>query len=523
MTNMQLSKEVIQELLKVGVREFCLCAGARNSPLIHFFDANPHLKTFHFFEERSASFFALGRMAQTRKPIAVITTSGTAAAELLPATVEATYSSLPLILVTADRPKSFRGRGAPQTIEQIGLFSYYIEACFDLDEENSHISLKGLSWKKPVHINLCYKEPLLDGEPEKVSIPPKEERTKFPVSVPLDMFKVILYFLKANRVVVIVSQLPEKTKLPVLEFLKKLKAPVYIEAISGLRGHKDLQELSLNSGEKMLSYLLEQGHCNAVLRIGGVPTVRFWRDLEDKFIDIPVLSVGYSHYTGLSREIVHFSDLEDLSRLEMGDFPVLPPQVMTMDRQKAARLNDLFKKYPHSEPGMIHRLSLITKNKPMYLGNSLPVREWDLAADNSFNAWFTVANRGANGIDGQVSTYLGWSPENQESWCVVGDLTALYDLSALWITKQLSPRQMRIVVVNNAGGMIFQRLFHKEIYLNRHEINFKPWSELWGWDYSQWNEIPAEPQLSSNHIIEIKPSEEETELFWQEWDKEWSR
>lgn len=521
MTNMQLSKEVIWQLLKVGVREFCLCAGARNSPLIHFFDANPQLKTFHFFEERSASFFALGRMAQTRRPVAVITTSGTAAAELLPATVEATYSSLPLILVTADRPKSFRGRGAPQTIEQVGLFSYYIEACFDLDEENNHISLNGLSWKKPVHINLCYKEPLLDGEPEKVTTPSKEERTKFPISIPLDMFHIITEFLKTNKVVVIVSQLPEKAKQPVLEFLKKLKAPVYVEAISGLRGHKDLKDLSLNSGEKILSYLLEQGHCNAVLRIGGVPTVRFWRDLEDKFVDIPVLSLGYSHYTGLSREIIHFSDLEDLPRLEMEEYFEIPPQAVAFDRKKAETLNALFKKYPHSEPGLIHQLSMMTKNKPLYLGNSLPVREWDLAAGTEFNVWSTVANRGANGIDGQISTYLGWSPENEESWCVVGDLTALYDLSALWVTKQLSPRRLRIVVVNNSGGMIFQRLFHKEIYLNRHEINFKPWSELWGWDYSTWTEIPQETRLSEHHIIELKPSEKETELFWQEWEREW--
>jgi 2-succinyl-5-enolpyruvyl-6-hydroxy-3-cyclohexene-1-carboxylate synthase len=148
-SNVQLAARVIQHLIAGGVREFCLCAGARNSPFVHLFEKKPAPQSLSFFEERSAAFFALGRIASSRHPVAVITTSGTAAAELLPAAVEGTYSSLPLIMVTADRPKKYRWTGAPQSIEQVGLFSYYIEVSFDLDEQNSHVSLNGLSWKNP--------------------------------------------------------------------------------------------------------------------------------------------------------------------------------------------------------------------------------------------------------------------------------------------------------------------------------------------------------------------------------------
>jgi 2-succinyl-5-enolpyruvyl-6-hydroxy-3-cyclohexene-1-carboxylate synthase len=106
----------------------------------------------------------------------VVTTSGTACAEALAAAVEATYSSLPLVIITADRPKTHRGTGAPQTIEQVGIFSYYIEACFDLDAENTHFSLRGLSWRKPIHVNICFSEPLLDQDAIELFPPLKEER-----------------------------------------------------------------------------------------------------------------------------------------------------------------------------------------------------------------------------------------------------------------------------------------------------------------------------------------------------------
>lgn len=521
MTNMQLSEEVVKELVTVGVREFCLCAGARNSPLIHFFDQNPHLKAYHFFEERSASFFALGKIAQTRRPVAVITTSGTAAAELLPAAVEATYSSLPLIIVTADRPKNYRGSGAPQTIEQVGLFSYYIEACFDLDEENTHISLKGLSWRKPVHINLCFKEPLLDGEPVQVRLPEVEQRIKFPESFPLTMVDDIQKFLETYRPVVLLSMLPEKAKKSVLQFLLQLKAPVYAEGISGFRGHPELKDLLILSGEKMVARLLDQGLCDAVLRLGGTPTLRLWRDLEGERSTTPVLSIGYNHFTGLSREILHFSDLMDLSRIQVQVQKPLPEALQQQDEKLKNQLVELFKRYPRSEPGLIHHLSKKIGEDLVYLGNSLPVREWDLAADTAHRPVNVAANRGANGIDGQISTYLGWAKEGKESWCLVGDLTALYDLSALWITPQLDPAKMRIVVINNNGGMIFKRIFNKEIYLNRHQIHFHDWAKMWGWDYQSWVDIPESMALKDHQIIELQPSGEQTEMFWNDWEGLW--
>ena len=123
--NSRLAATTLGHLAGLGVTEFVICAGARNAPLVMSLLATCQekgLKVYHHFDERPAAFFAMGLAKRSGHPVAVLTTSGTAVAELLPATIEAYYSGIPLILVTADRPSSVRGSGAPQAIEQPGIF-----------------------------------------------------------------------------------------------------------------------------------------------------------------------------------------------------------------------------------------------------------------------------------------------------------------------------------------------------------------------------------------------------------------
>jgi 2-succinyl-5-enolpyruvyl-6-hydroxy-3-cyclohexene-1-carboxylate synthase len=444
-------------------------------------------------------------------------------AECLPAAIEGTYSSLPLILVTADRPKRYRGSGAPQSIDQVGIFSYYIEACFDLDAVNTHVSLNGLSWKKPVHVNVCFGEPLLDGPVSKISLPEQELRTRFPEAIPIQMVDEIQEFLEKHRPVILLSTIPEKAQDHVVNFLSRLKAPIYAEGISGLRGHPAIKDFEIRSGDKMIARLIDEGVCDSVFRIGGVPTVRFWRDLEDKRSELPVFSLGYNHYTGLSRGIPHYDDLDDLSRIDVTQAKPLAHAVRDFDQKMCLKISELFRKYPKAEPSLVHALSKHLGGQSVYLGNSLPIREWDLAATLDDPPDRTVGNRGANGIDGQVSTFLGWCRPETQNWCVIGDLTALYDLSALWVAPQLLAAKIRIVVLNNSGGMIFDRMFGKEIFLNRHDVRFESWAKMWNWGYTRFEGIPPKFEgLQDRHILEITVSEEETKAFWKEWDQLWS-
>lgn len=520
---MQLAAKVLQGLVSSGIREFCLCAGARNSPFVSILDENGDIKVYSFFEERSAAFFALGRMAKTQRPMAVITTSGTAVAELLPAAIEGTYSSLPLVMVSADRPKSYRGSGAPQSIEQVGIFSYYIEASLDIDAENHHFSLKGLTWKKPVHINVCFDEPLIDGSVVKLEIPAASEWVKFPEQCEPNAGHDTTHFLKLYNPLVVLGTLPPKAQMPILGFLKKIQCPIYAEGISGLRGHPDLKHLEIRSGENYINELLDQNICNAILRIGGVPTARLWRDLEVKRKNLPVLSVGYNHYSGLSRYVTHFTHLASLAVIQSPEhFKDLGP-LLKEDFQRAHQKDELLAKYPRSEPSLVWALSKKTKGQSVYLGNSLPIRHWDLVADFECYPSRVVGNRGANGIDGQVSTFLGWAEANTENWCLIGDLTAMYDLSALWITPQLENKKMRLVVINNKGGQIFQRMFKKDIFLNRHEIEFSHWAKMFHWDYQAWENVPEEARLSDHQVIELLPDPQQTEGFWKEWELLWKK
>ena len=155
MTNIEKAREIITTLARAGVQDFVLCGGSRNAPLVAALAAaNSERRTanvYTFVDERSAAFFALGRSKRDERPVAVVTTSGTAVAELLPAAIEAFYSGVPLILVTADRPARFRTTGAPQAINQVGIFGEY--ATTAIDDWSRHA---------PLHINVEFDEPLID-------------------------------------------------------------------------------------------------------------------------------------------------------------------------------------------------------------------------------------------------------------------------------------------------------------------------------------------------------------------------
>lgn len=516
MTNIELAHSIIQQLVDIGVKEFVLCAGARNSPFVQVIDANRHLKLWNFFEERSAGFFALGRIATTRTPVVVITTSGTAVAELLASAIEGTYSSLPLIMITADRPKRFRGSGAPQSIEQIGIFSYYNEVSIDLDKENNHVSFHNLSWKKPIQVNVCFEEPLIDAPILPIVVPEKTQWKKMPEQIPMNALDDIEEFILKHRPVVLIGYIPERAQKVVVEFLKRYKFPVYAEGISGLRGHPELQDNLIKSGEKSINTLIEKGVCDSILRLGGIPTARIWRDLEEKYRELPVLTVSYNHYTGLSRESMHFICMDVLSQVDVVPEQKSDLKKIAFDVEKYAEVELLFKKFPLAEPSLVRELSKQLKDQSVYLGNSSPIREWDFAADPNCKPLRVVGNRGANGIDGQLSAFLGWSHSHSENWAIVGDLTAMYDLSAPWIQKQMDDNiKLRIVVINNKGGQIFDRMFQKEIYLNRHELSFKNWAAMWSWDYQLWNEVPAKIDVASRQVIELVPDPAQTTMFWQ--------
>ncbi|MFN7824505.1 MAG: 2-succinyl-5-enolpyruvyl-6-hydroxy-3-cyclohexene-1-carboxylic-acid synthase [Pseudobdellovibrionaceae bacterium] len=512
MKSLELAHFVLQNLVNQGVREFCLCAGARNSPLVLTLEKSKELKLFHFFDERSASFFALGRISRTHQPVAVVTTSGTAVSEMLSACVEANYSSLPLVLLTADRPRSYRKTGAPQTIEQVGIFGTYTDTCLDIEATDEPLDFSLWSRQRPLHVNVCFDEPLYGGVPQEIGMVAFE--AKFQPSIEAPSTQRTL-----KNPLVIAGPLAPDWVGPVTEFLVQLDAPIYAETLSQLRGESRLQHLLLKGGEKSVEKAFQLGKAQSILRIGGVPTLRFWRELEGKYSQIPVAAVAANDYRGLSRASLHLIGHQSLRRFKSEKSAGVLDEMRASDQELRSKIQSLIEKYPLAEPSWMFHLNQKVQNQNLYLGNSLPIREWDLVPSVMTKYASVFGHRGANGIDGQISSFFGFSDSSQENWCVIGDLTALYDLNALWISGQLESAKHRLVVINNGGGMIFKNIQKSEIFLNRHQLQFQKWAEMFSWSYLKIEKPEHLKSLPDSVILEVQPDEKQSELWWSDYQK----
>jgi 2-succinyl-5-enolpyruvyl-6-hydroxy-3-cyclohexene-1-carboxylate synthase len=196
------------------------------------------------------------------------------------------------------------------------------------------------------------------------------------------------------------------------------------------------------------------------------------------------------------------------------------------DRATARAIDDLLHEEPGAEPSLVRAISQCASGT-VFLGNSLPIREWDAFAtrDAGGAARLVFASRGANGIDGQLSTAFGAASAlttgagtPRECWAVVGDLTALYDLAAPWVLPQLDVERLRIVVINNGGGRIFDRISGDATLRNAHSHDFRAWAEMWGLGYARSETVDRNATLAERSVIELVPDDAATERFWRRYD-----
>ncbi|MEI6414441.1 MAG: hypothetical protein WCP34_09295, partial [Pseudomonadota bacterium] len=198
--------------------------------------------------------------------------------------------------------------------------------------------------------------------------------------------------------------------------------------------------------------------------------------------------------------------------------------LLARDREVCNALRSLLASEPESEPGILCHLSqVIEPGAHIYLGNSLPIREWDLAATRDDRGYEFSASRGLNGIDGQVSTFLGLIRAGRPHWAILGDLTALYDLVGLWPLAQIDENiSVRLVVINNGGGKIFERIFPQPEFQNRHALDLAPWAALWKLPYRLLDSrVPADLAATTpaRCMIEFRPDAEATRRFWRYYEK----
>lgn len=565
------ANRVIRDVVARGVRHFVVCAGARNAPLVVALDqwkkqSSVNLVVESFFDERAASFYALGVARSSGRPVAVVTTSGTAVTELHSAMAEADLSGVPLIALTADRPKRLRFSGAPQSLRQDSLFSYFAGGSVDLEEGDelrlppSFVPPGGDT--RPWHLNICFEEPLLadaDSLSEKAEIwtSPAEKSSAFHVGkkssfseIDRVVFSNSLLRRSREAGAVIVGKLSQAERAPVREFLLKTKMPCLLEGASGLRGDLELRALELCSGDRVLQTKILAGEINQVFRFGGVPTTRVWRDLDDPKVRCLTTSVSLSRFSGLGRGChIQVSDASALGELiasvELNgattrEADLAEASLLRADRDEQKKIDTLIAERPLSEPAWVRALSEEMRDADLvYVGNSLPIRWWDWVATRDL-VHAVEANRGVNGIDGQISTALGLMRgsrdsesvksgkiSRREAWILIGDLTALYDLSGPWAMQFEELRKnwnLRLVVLNNSGGLIFRHVLRSSPsgsapFENAHALGFQDWAKMWGMGYHRLTAkeqlLAIRDQLESFAVLEIVPNAAETAEFWK--------
>lgn len=480
----------VAELVKSGVEDVVVSPGSRSTPMAMVMAEHPELRVHIHVDERSAAFFALGLAKASKKPAALLCTSGTAAANYYPAIVEARYSRVPLIVLTADRPHELRDVGAPQAIDQIHLYGNNVKWFVEMaPPEKSEEMLRYAravcaraasaamsSPAGPVHLNFPFREPLVPHL-DRADLFELSERTEGYVniqggklSLPIEEYKELAEVLNsAKRGIIICGQL-EKSGFPdaVIRLAEKLNFPVIADPLSQLRsGHHDGSFiidtydtfLKIDDAKKALKP-------DVIIRFGAMPVSKplsiFMKENSSARQIIVDGGGGWRDPALISTEMIHCDELQFCESVfpylitpNNDEFFALWKKINDLTRLKLA---DIKQVEQLSEGKLFYQLAeILPEGSTLFVGNSMPIRDLDTFFHVNQKGIRVMANRGANGIDGTVSTALGAGMSSKPLYLVLGDLTFFHDLNGLIASKQYGI-DINILLINNNGGGIFSFL-----------------------------------------------------------------
>lgn len=520
------------ELYAYGVREVVISPGSRSTPLAIAFEAHPNIKTWIHPDERSAAFFALGLIKGSERPVAILCTSGTAAANYTPAIAESQISRIPLIVLTSDRPHELRSVGAPQAINQVNMFANYINFQFDMPvADGSQEMLNTINYQMqiasqylygphrgPIHFNLPFREPLTPDLEMTENL--KSEHKILPHYQKNIDIQDIKNILKDKKGLIIVGDMQHQAVDQILTYATIHDLPILADPLSQLR--------KFNHPNVITTYdLLYRSHLNIdadfIIRVGK-PVIskklNQWltrtnafqilvqnNDKIDVFPTPPHISYEISandFFRSLVNEptvnrkdwIERWQSIEAQSRKAI-------TQHMSQATDESAFVSTLIQK--------------LTKDDALFVSNSMPIRDVDnLLFDSEVEVY---ANRGANGIDGVISTALGMAVHKKVT-LLIGDLAFYHDMNGLLMAK-LNDIHINVVILNNDGGGIFSYLPQKtaaEQYFERlfgtpTGLNFEYTAMLYDFSFKRLNNITDFSQVSfsnmNSYIYEILTNRED--------------
>jgi len=501
----------VNELLRAGVQNVVICPGSRSTPLALAFAAQAGMRTWMHVDERSAAYFGLGMAKQLRQPVALLCTSGTAAANFLPALVEARLTHVPLLVLTADRPHELRDNGAPQSIDQNRLYGTYVKWFVEVAlPEATNAALRYIRTiaarasaltqavpAGPVHLNFPFREPLTpepvpdqpllpvaqrdlaawQGRPDNASyVEVHNAPAGAPTATNLAYLVDLVQRIRRGLIIVGPNDDPSLAE-PIVRLAQHLGYPILADALSQLRCGVHDQALLLSSYDAFLRIdsFVESVQPELVLRFGAMPTSKPVLLYLKRHAACPLLVIdghaGWEEPTQLASKLIHADPAALcqglLKALEQHgeELPVSQAWVsrwQEADRVTRQTMETAIHNFDELFEGRVFNelADLLPNDTTLYVGNSMPVRDLDTFFHCTGERIRIMGNRGANGIDGVVSSALGASAgagQNKPTILVVGDLSFFHDLNGL-LAARLHNLNLTIVLINNDGGGIFSFL-----------------------------------------------------------------
>lgn len=509
------SELILEELVRLGVQDICIAPGSRSSPLTLAAANQGQLKTHLHYDERGLGFLALGLAKGSQRPVALIVTSGSAVANVLPAVVEARQSNVPLWILTADRPAELIGIGANQAIQQYQIFADYpVHSCYLPGPDSSitpgwllsvvdQAAFQQTLMPGPVHINCPFREPLYPDATSSLAddnlrgldfwLNASTPWTTYQSATPMMAEHLAWQHLQQQKGLIVIGRIQDQTSAKALQhWIEQTGWPVIADIQSQLRFHPN----TLNFADQALH------HPEFIEALSEADTlVMFGSRLTSKRLQHFLNQHTWQHCwqidesaeqldNGLAVQQRFVCSIEDWCQVHTFQDQKPWHRLGVWDDYLAKLVDENLPEW--GEITLCHQLNQLVRGR-LFIGNSMPIRLLDMlgAVGTPLEQVFT--NRGASGIDGLLATAAGIAKSDDHTplTIILGDTSALFDFNSLSLFRDLTVPVV-ILVINNDGGNIFHMLpvpetnnIRTNYYQLPHGMNFESAAEQFSLRYQK--------------------------------------
>ncbi|MCL1631751.1 2-succinyl-5-enolpyruvyl-6-hydroxy-3-cyclohexene-1-carboxylic-acid synthase [Sporolactobacillus sp. CPB3-1] len=506
-------------LIKQNVRIAVISPGSRSTPIALLFEQHPALRTYIDIDERSAAFLALGLAKSMNEPVALLCTSGTAAANYYPAIVEAYFSRVPLLVITSDRPYELQHVSAPQTVDQNQLYGQHVKQFFQLEMSERDLSLVAYNQalvsravsiadgcpKGPVHLNVPLREPLLPCGISEQQIANESlfkgihvlQGTLAPTQQQIQT--IISKVNQSKRGVIICGPMNGKPLTLLAELANRAGFPLLADPLSQLRTGSHSMKSIIESYDTFLRNRqnLASFKADLIIRFGAPPVskaIKLW--MEQQTCDNLVIDSGgeWRDPVGKATEMIYCDEqylcsalISKMNKSVNLDWISMWRSVNELTKTVLQTIRD--EQTLSEEKAFLMLIDWLPEHAHLFVGNSMPIREVDSFLLRQKKSVHIYANRGANGIDGVVSTAVGVALAKQRVILAIGDLSFFHDMNGLLAAKQYQAN-LTIILINNDGGGIFsflpqasEKKYFESLFGTPHGLDFAYAARLYDASY----------------------------------------